>query len=529
MSLRMKKHMKRMKAWGAVVVCARAMASCIRAAVVCVRAMASCTRAAAICACAVVICACAAGLSGCACGDGAGQSLSSSEEEQQNVDHIVMTYQTLGDQIPEDLDVLVERVNEISREKIGVEIELLQVSAVQSRESYPLWITQGKTMDLMLINYEDITNYVNKSMLLPLNQLLENNGNDIMSISGEGKSLFSGTTIDGTIYGVGIPSMIEGDCGAVWIPQRYLKEVQFHYEQNHIYSLEELNVLFKKLKERYPDKYPLGQICSGYNFSTSRFYIGSYDSLGSDSLTGVLDRSGQSTELMDYYETPAYYEWLCYMRQWYEAGYIYPDAATTGISGQELLVEGIVMSIPQLGTPFMYDEESCGEPMVALRTTPVMVGRDSRVGVYWTIPATSENPGAAMKFLNLMYSDEDIVNLFAWGPDEQASSDGYYSELGVYGNQRLIHSIYTDEEREAYAEFAAQAVAWEDTYDGFYFDTSSVEAQITQVQSVLGRYLKVLESGCEDLEQIYPEFIQELKAAGIDTVIEEKQRQLDAW
>ena len=44
-----------------------------------------------------------------------------------------------------------------------------------------------------------------------------------------------------------------------------------------------------------------------------------------------------------------------------------------------------------------------------------------------------------------------------------------------------------------------------------------------------GQYLKLLEAGCVDLDTVYPEFIQKLYDAGLQRVIDEKQRQFDAW
>lgn len=41
--------------------------------------------------------------------------------------------------------------------------------------------------------------------------------------------------------------------------------------------------------------------------------------------------------------------------------------------------------------------------------------------------------------------------------------------------------------------------------------------------------MKLLEAGCVDLDTAYPEFIQKLYDAGLQRVIDEKQRQFDAW
>ena len=50
-----------------------------------------------------------------------------------------------------------------------------------------------------------------------------------------------------------------------------------------------------------------------------------------------------------------------------------------------------------------------------------------------------------------------------------------------------------------------------------------------EIEKVKGQYLKLLEAGCVDLDTVYPEFVQKLYDAGLQRVIDEKQRQLDLW
>jgi len=64
---------------------------------------------------------------------------------------------------------------------------------------------------------------------------------------------------------------------------------------------------------------------------------------------------------------------------------------------------------------------------------------------------------------------------------------------------------------------------------GFTFDSSSVKNEYTAVNNVISQFYGALECGSVDPEVELPRFIQALKEAGIDTIIAEKQRQLDAW
>ena len=209
---------------------------------------------------------------------------------------------------------------------------------------------------------------------------------------------------------------------------------------------------------------------------------------------------------------------------------------------------GIILSIPLISTPGMFSESSFGEAVVCLKTSKITYGPGASRGIFWTIPSTSAEPAAAMRFLNLMYTDARIVNLFQWGIEgedyevidrdkgiirlpegETEENAAYFNMLGIYGNQKLAYRLVTDasaEEKQAYSDMA-EPVGWE--YEGFNFDSSSVNVELSKVQEVLNRYLPALESGSVDLKKAYPEFIQELKNAGIDTIIETQQEQLDAW
>ena len=100
---------------------------------------------------------------------------------------------------------------------------------------------------------------------------------------GCGQNLCSGTIIDGNSYGTRIPAINSG-CG-LWIPKKYLEEIGFPYDEDHIYSMEEQDILFKRLKEKYPEKYPLDLVTSGNTFSAytyfsfyGQFQCGAYES-----------------------------------------------------------------------------------------------------------------------------------------------------------------------------------------------------------------------------------------------------------
>ena len=64
---------------------------------------------------------------------------------------------------------------------------------------------------------------------------------------------------------------------------------------------------------------------------------------------------------------------------------------------------------------------------------------------------------------------------------------------------------------------------------GFVFDASNVSSEIAACTNVVSQYYNTIVLGLGDTEKLMAEFRAELKAAGIDTIIAEKQAQLDAW
>lgn len=462
------------------------------------------------------------------------------EEAQRDdsVRQIRMTFPTTESTRTEGLPEVQAAVNAIAAAEIGVTVELVPISAKGSPALYRSAIARDVSLDLMVLNSENILDYVNQDMLLPLQNLLERQGGDILAIS---NSLTEGTFVDGEAYGLRLPATFEGQCGCLWIDPARLEAVGFAYDPEKCYTLEELDLLLAQLKEASPDAYPLGQITNNYDFSTAGFFLG----IISDNLSGndpcVLPLAQEGTELVNYYEMEPYRRWLEYLRKWYLAGYIYPDSAITAASALGLYQAGVVQSVPQAGTPYLLSEDNMGSPIVAMRLSPIRKIWDGSTGVFWTIPVTSRDPEAAMCFLNLLYTDERLINLFAWGLEgrdyslDEAGTPTrletctYVNPLGVFGDQRLCYERDHEIRQQARAEYSAQAEPVNPDYSGFTFDSSGLVRELLEIEQVEKQYVKLLEAGCLDLDTAYPAFLQALYDAGLQRVMDEKQRQFDAW
>lgn len=162
-----------------------------------------------------------------------------------------------------------------------------------------------------------------------------------------------------------------------------------------------------------------------------------------------------------------------------------------------------------------------------------------------TIPSTSEHPEKAMEFINLMYTDANLMNLIYYGiegSNYQVVGDGkvdyvegqdmmtckYVNPFKI-GNQLIAYREATEPEgiNEIVEQFNTGARMSKAL--GFSYDSASVGNQLAALETVAAKYRRGLECGSLDPATELPKFIEELKNAGIDEVIAAKQEQMDAW
>ena len=160
-----------------------------------------------------------------------------------------------------------------------------------------------------------------------------------------------------------------------------------------------------------------------------------------------------------------------------------------------------------------------------------------------------------MKGLNALYSDPEVANLYMYGvegthyvvveegtitngqdrinyPDGLDATTTTYRKSGTWlcPNQFIgdiwgldLPDDYWDATRDFNNESQKSAAF------GFSFDATQTPNEIAACTNVVNKYHKALVCGALDPETTLPQFNQELKDAGIDVIIEEKQAQLDAW
>jgi|GEM_PF-670267 len=457
------------------------------------------------------------------------------------VEKIVMTF-IHGGTDNTFVEQMSEVLNDYIRDKIGVEVEFRQVSVFDAPSQYTMWVAGGEEVDIMGCAFTGITPYIAMNMLEPMDGLLEENAPDIARQLEE-KIIDGAKGTDGQIYGLSVGT--EATAGTLCVFTDALEETGLEYENYQIITMDDADKIAKAVKENHPECYmPM----SGSVSRSGMTFVN--DPLGATASSGVLVGL-DSTEVVNYYETEEYQKYLEVVRGWYNLGLIKQDAATTDATEAGTMATDPDNALLQwvdfdMGLIENFELQSGKDITTLLLEEPYKTATTPSGTCYWTIPVTAQHPEAAMRFLNLMYTDSYVSNTIVYGVEgvnyefvnEEKTAivrdyaENNYFSLSIYicGETEIWSEGEKSEERVQMEAWKTESMLNNVTKGfGFCYDGTNMTNQITAIDAVVAEYVGALETGSADLETVYPEFIEKLKANGIDDVIADKQQQFNDW
>ena len=169
------------------------------------------------------------------------------------------------------------------------------------------------------------------------------------------------------------------------------------------------------------------------------------------------------------------------------------------------------------------------------------------------ISADCEYPEVAMKFLNLIYTEQgkDLYRMLVYGLEGEhytKISDDTIEPIGYTGSQgnadapygiykwlcgNTMNAFQMADEPEDWNDYVfndLHANATKSRIAGFKPDITNIDNEIKLVSAAISEYLSLLTSGAlEDWEAKYAEFEEKLRVSGNDKIIAELQKQIDEF
>lgn len=445
-----------------------------------------------------------------------------------------------GDADTANVDAVAEALSALSVEKFNTTIKLIRVGFGSYLQQVNLMLSSGEDLDVFG-NMGALSTLAANGMVVPMDDLLDQYGQATKAAISDND--WACVTIDGQIYG--IPSNKDKAADLNFIMTKDMAD-ELGIDPATIKTMDDVHDALVLAKEKFPTVYGLapnvGSMVPGMPV----------DPLGSTSYyLGVLMDPYDSKDLTveNFFASDYYYNLAETMYQWNQEGLLMPDGATSTETHLSLRASGMMFGNFATGKPGFAEQEArnTGVEVYVSQLSPAL-SVTSGVAVGWSIAATSKDPGRAMQILDWLYNDFDASNISIYGvegtnweiKDEAQGLVGYPE--GVDGNSsgypilawgwlnQLNSYVWENDmpdiwqQMEEFNNTAAQSPA-----KGFTFDANPVINEVTACQNTVDKYHRALMCGQLDPATTIPQFLSELEAAGQDTIIAEKQAQLDAW
>lgn len=454
-----------------------------------------------------------------------------------------------------------DALNEYMVPNYHIHVTFLPLEYSQYSQTIQLMITGGDKLDVIPIYFSYANSWIGMNGIVDMNQFMDTeDGQKIIDALGE-ENAYVGQT-GGVLFGfpankesvdIGGLCMRADICDELGLTEKYGLTDNGDTYTGKVYSWDVATEIFKAVKEAYPDMIPV--YMSGSNSQINRFCW--FDNLA-DSF-GVLDWEADhdSTTVVNQYETENYKKAVERLASWYDAGYIYKDAATDTQGSATMMKAGNTFSyVTSIKPGFLVEAEaSNGCDCYAMYFGDQVEGGYSTINVSFFdtgIASNSDDPEMAFKFIAALYSDPTVMNLWQYGIEgtnyqvlddgtayfvdgEDSSSYKYHQNSGWCMGNQFISYVWNDGSKTAdywnelrdYNKWAQYSPAY-----GFMWDATDYQTQLTALNNALATYRPALETGSvgsANVESTLQQLNDALYAAGLQDVIDAKQQQLDDW
>lgn len=465
---------------------------------------------------------------------------------------IVVMYPAMSS-IPPGLQAVEDAINEITEKEINTHVHLLMTESGSHDQQLNLMMSANEQLVLVVtipMGASSFSTMVSQNQLKDITLLMEEYAPCALNTVGE---LIKGTQIDGRTYGL---TCYNSFASGIYINMRtdVLEDLGLLKKAESMTSFTEFEEILEAVKNSEKWNYLAGIVASDSRGSilthnTSIAYADRFadctfmDNLGnSQAAVAVLDGSETVVGTFATKEWKHNYEMV---KSWYDKGYVYKDSATTSEMGASFIKSNVAFSYTaqaELGAETSIDD-SCGMDMTSVRIIQIPITTGTLVKFTWGVPSISKEPEAAVTFLEMLFNDPRIANLFAWGVegvDYQVGPDGvagyidgneepaYHTVPFLNPNKFTVLPWTGDAPDQNEVAQSLMDGAIHSPFLGFAADMSAVTNEISAITNVISEYQAQIASGAAEV-RTYEEFLEKLETSGIDKIINTYQEQLDSW
>jgi len=445
-----------------------------------------------------------------------------------------------------------EAVNALTEEKINVHLNFHWIANADYGTQLNLAIVNKEVVDVIVtipIPAASFATFYANGLYMDMTPYLEQYGQDVRALLGD--DLIAATTVDGVVYALPVYRILNTN-NYLCFRKDILEELDMVGFVDSISTWSDYETVMQAVVDNY-DMYGTGsgnaRLFSDGVYSPTDNLSDCYavDSLG-DNLRMVW--SDDSGHIESAPERPESIDMCKRTRRWMDSGLVSPDSPystrVTGLGTEALCGQG-VFACYMTGSEFGVDVNQSnlvGKPMKCIEIVTGKVRTATCQSWTMGISVSAQEPEAAMKFINLIYTDPELMNLMVWGIEGEnyflidgeacypegtdASTCGYHGMSFSIGNQFLLHPWKGEGANFyelAYQNFKSAPIS---AYLGLTVDVSKVDNLVAALSVIHEEYWPQLSCGAYD-DALYSEYLAKLKTGGVDEYLALFQNAVDEF
>lgn len=445
-----------------------------------------------------------------------------------------------------------ERLNEKLKEDLNCTIDYTYAAGNDYKNNYALAIASGEKYDLIQAasGWLDYQTYAQKHAYMPLDDLLPEYAPYLWE--NVDPAAWEAASVNGSIYAV--PSLDIGLTACTFV---YREDLRKKYDLPEIDSMEAIETYLQGIKDNEPGILPSDDYqCQVYGTSWiyNTHYIG-IDEIHDRIFNFVYDPN--TGEVLSVIETPEYKDYMYKMKDWADRGFWSSSVLSSTNWGVMQVLNGAAAAsfneqLPGYNYHATQVEQEHGDEGWELGFYMYFEGNPDGVLSYsvtnnmTAVAATAEHPERALMVLDYIQQNEELWDYVTYGMEginynlnEDGTIDTTNIEDGASFNYFPSNMVGNANFKKLKGnEWSQYDTMWEkinerlvpDLFDGFVLDKTNFETEYTALYNVQAEYGYPLQAGLvSDVDAAYEEYLQAAKAAGLDMVREEVEKQVNEW
>jgi len=443
---------------------------------------------------------------------------------------------------PKDLEAVNAAIAaKLKADGLNIKLDYTFVPWETYTNKQSLVVAAGEKYDLTWVHVSNLSQSVSKNVFMPLDDLLASDGQGLLTDISD--FVWKAVKVGGKIYAVPrvVPVAQSNDTFQI------RGDLREKYGLPEIKNSADFEKYLDAVKANDPTLAPLAGGSGGLVREIAPSYFTNGDFTGS---FFYIDVNEQPLTVKNLYASEAYEKYVNKVREWYKKGYLPSDpnlfkdvngdftkgrmaAMPSNILRSTEVIDALKTNIPDAKLEFVQFEPE--------KPKYIFTSADNLLAVF----SSSTHAKEAVAFLNWIHASQENYDLFSLGVEGvNYKADGNSASYeGIPADKQFfpISWAWTDLRYNKFSKYMTEEqLTTIKTFDddavqtpliGFALDTEPVKAEVAKISALATEYSSQgpLMNGVVDFSAVKEQFLKRLNEAGIEKVLAEYQKQLDAF